>query len=155
MRRWLKVVVAGAVTALTMLSADPAAACSRTDGTIPGSEASVTTVSAGGKTFYVDDRDHADLDDDYEAGGIWIYEESNGQEGLQRGGMNWTLDESGVGHMRIPFSVVIDAVEDIKRRSPIPLFPGPGYYAGDPTVAEFLDAEDPCSDSATPDRLWF
>ena len=47
-------------------------------------------VGTGGSTpfttVYVDDRDFADIDDDGNAGGLWIYMETNGVAGLQRGG---------------------------------------------------------------------
>ena len=149
---------AGAVTALMMLNADPAGACSRTDGTVPGSSASVVTVPAGEKTFYVDDRDQFDLDGDDVSGGIWIYEETNDQAGLQRGGPNYALDASGIGHRRLPSDVIwaaYDVHQRISQRYPGTLFPPPPWPQ-DPTVEESLGLTDHCWDStATPDRLWF
>ena len=89
MRRALLLVTICAVA--TLIGAAPASAqCPDSDGTLPGSSDSVTRVGTGDATpyttVYVDDRDYADLDDDGTAGGLWIYIETNGMAGLQRGG---------------------------------------------------------------------
>lgn len=59
-------------------------------GTVPGTSPSVTTIGTGGAgsftTVYVDDRDLMNFDADTSYGGLWIYVESNGRAGLQRGG---------------------------------------------------------------------
>lgn len=61
----------------------------RVDGTVPGTGPSVIAIGSGDdepyRTVYIDDRDFADLDGDDQAGGIWIYIESNRQTGLQPG----------------------------------------------------------------------
>jgi hypothetical protein len=61
-----------------------------TDGSIPNSPRHVYTVSAGGQTLYIDDREYFDWDDDWgtpgDNQGIWIYLESNHMPGLQTGG---------------------------------------------------------------------
>lgn len=70
--------------------APASAQCPAGDGSLPGSSDSVTTVGTGDATpyttIYVDDRDFADVDDDGNAGGLWIYIETNEVAGLQRGG---------------------------------------------------------------------
>ena len=66
------------------------AQCPAGDGTVPGSGSTVTAVglkdSTPYGTIYVDDRDYADADDDGNAGGIWLYIETNSVRALQRGG---------------------------------------------------------------------
>lgn len=93
MRRMLSglgvMLLAGGLTAVAGIS--PAnAACPAGDGSLPNSSSKVTRVGTGGSTqyttIYVDDRDYPDLDDDNNAGGIWLYIESNNAAGLQRGG---------------------------------------------------------------------
>ena len=154
MRRITKLMACTALFAIFTLSATPASAdCDDSDGSVPGTSGSVMAVTAGPSTFYVDDRDWFDLDDDGQAGGIWIYEESNGQDGLQRGGMNWALDDTGVGHWRIPLGTAMHGVWQLGQQIPGTMWPEPMYY--EPTVAEFLGATDSCRESATPDRLWF
>ena len=145
-------VAAGAVASFVMLNGDPAAACSRTDGTVPGSSASVVAASAGGRTFYVDDRDVADLDADGEAGSIWIYEESNGESGLQRGGESWWYDAMpGICQQVGPTQVLAPDPDRPVAPNGITLFPD--GFGGDCDYDHSYS--DPCVDSVTPDRLWF
>lgn len=91
MRRRRLLLTACALAA-TVMVAPASAQCPSGDGTLPGSDSSVTAVGTGDATpyttVYVDDRDWADLDDDGNAQGIWIYIESNGEPGLQRGGQH-------------------------------------------------------------------
>jgi hypothetical protein len=91
----------------------PASAACEADGTIPGTAAKTYTVSAGNLTFYIDDRDYADLDDDGVAGGIWIYLESNGVEGLQYSKYNGAL-------MMIPGSLPVVPESNVE------IVPSPG-----------------------------
>ena len=89
MRR--RVVLLSICALAAVVTVAPASAqCPDGDGTLPGSSDSVTTAGTGDATpyttIYLDDRDYADLDDDGNAGGIWIYIESNDVAGLQRGG---------------------------------------------------------------------
>ena len=81
--------LAGGLTAVAGLT--PAhAQCPAGDGSIPDSGSTVTPIGTGDSTkyttIYVDDRDYPDLDEDNNAGGIWLYIESNDVAGLQRGG---------------------------------------------------------------------
>ena len=83
-------VLSAAVLASLVAVVPASANCPSGDGTLPGSSASVTAVGTGDatpyRTIYVDDRDTLDVDDDGDAQGLWIYVESNGTAGLQRGG---------------------------------------------------------------------
>ena len=141
--------------AFVMLSADPASACSRTDGSVPGSDASTVTVAAADKAFYVDDRDYADLDDDGEAGGVWIYEESNGEPGLQRGGYTWWQDatQTTCGIYVEPIQVLPPDGSRPVLPNGLTLFPN-GFGGGTPECGQWYLGDD-CADSPTPDRLWF
>lgn len=88
-RRRLVLLATSALAAVVGVA--PASAdCPQGDGTLPGSPSSVTAVGTGDATpyttIYVDDRDFADLDNDGNAQSVWLYLESNGTAGLQRGG---------------------------------------------------------------------
>lgn len=66
----------------------------------------------GSPVLYLDDRDLLDLDEDAIAGGLWIYRQSNGVGGLQRGGDT-------------PVFTIVNP--DVPFVSPIPIFsPNPG-----------------------------
>ena len=153
MRRWTRLVASIVLSAMYAAGGTPAHAYCDGDGSVPGTSASVTTVSAGPATFYVDDRDFADLDGNDESGGLWIYEESNGESGLQRGGHHWWLDATPSACDVDPIPVLAPDPNRPVAPNGITLFPdgfggGPGgcwYWMGDP-----------CSTySVTPDRLWF
>lgn len=95
-----------AATAVVIVGGSPAsAACPAGNGTIPTTAAKAySTPSVGGKMFYIDDRDWTDTDDsDGHAGGFWIYEESNGFAGLQRGGDQWVLASDPVNKIAVPY----------------------------------------------------
>jgi hypothetical protein len=76
MRQLRPTIVAAAIIAAAVPMSSPAA---------PPPECSGTVTEAGG--FYVDVRDPAELS-------IWIYQESNGIAGLQRGGVSDISDDS-------------------------------------------------------------
>lgn len=112
--RKLLATAASAALATALLGAattSPALAqCPGDDGTIPGTPDRTLPVGP----FYVDDRDLQDLDDDGDAGGLWIYLESsadaNKKTTLQRGGDNVifvVLDDAG-------------APNEVPRVNPIP-----------------------------------
>lgn len=113
MRRWLLLVCCGLAAIVGVV---PAAAydesCPRGDGTVPGTSSSVTRVGTGDATpyttIYVDDREFTDLDGDDDAAGLWIYLESNGIAGLQRGA-------------RVHF--IEEFIPRIPRVEPIPILP--------------------------------
>lgn len=83
-------VLGAAVLASLVATAPASASCPTDDGTLPGRSASVTAVGTGDATpygtIYVDDRQLLDFDDEDDGQGVWIYAESNGTAGLQRGG---------------------------------------------------------------------
>ena len=136
---------AGAVTISTLgFGAAPAssAECVK-DGSVPGGGPAVYTVGSGnGTTFYVDDRDFADADEDGAAGGIWLYQEANSTAGLQRGGAQFV-------EAMIPGSAPKINPTPV---GPFTLFPN-GF--GGTSWSETLGGKDPCNESATPDRIWF
>jgi len=93
----LGVAVLGASAVVITGGAPASASCPKGNGSIPTQPAKTTVIPAGPKTFYLDDRDYLDDDDeDGYAGGIWLYEESNGYGGLQRGGTQWILRDAPV-----------------------------------------------------------
>jgi len=107
MRALAKVLVSGAVASASVVSlfAAPGAYadgnCGATGGTVPGTPAQTITVDASpAAVLYIDDRDFLDLDGDGVGGGLWVYLESNGQPGLQRGGEEAVLSSVPVG---VPF----------------------------------------------------
>ena len=85
-----RLLLATCALAAVVTAAPASASCPAGDGTVPGTSSSVTRVGTGDATpyttIYVDDRDFADSDDDGNAGGLWIYLETNEVAGLQRGG---------------------------------------------------------------------
>ena len=89
-------VLSAAVLASLVATAPASADCPSGDGTLPGSSASVNAVGLGDATpygtLYIDDRDALDLDAEGDAQGVWIYAETNGSAGLQRGGSHPASD---------------------------------------------------------------
>lgn len=155
--RWgIRILMFAAISMVAVANAAPAGACSRTDGSVPGTSASAITVSAGPATFYVDDRDYADLDNDGEAGGIWIYEESNGLSGLQRGGSGAWWEEHVPGTCELPLGPTPVLEPDPNR----PVLPNgivlfPHGFGGGGGCWSWYESYDPCAETANPDRLWF
>ena len=155
--RWgTRVAASTVVMAFLAVQAHAAGACSRTDGTVPGSSATVIEVPAGVTTFYVDDRDYPDLDNDGEAGGIWIYEESNGESGLQRGGSGAWWEEHMPGTCELPLGPTPVLEPDPNR----PVLPNgivlfPHGFGGGAGCWSWYESYDPCAETANPDRLWF
>lgn len=106
MRRWL---LFGCCAMAAVVGVVPAAAsddgCPTGDGTVPGTSSSVTRVGTGDATqyttIYVDDREFTDLDGDDDAAGLWIYLESNGIAGLQRGAEVHFMEEFVPGPPRV------------------------------------------------------
>jgi hypothetical protein len=119
------------------------AQCPGNDGTIPGTPDRVTAVGP----IYIDDRDFADLDEDDDAGGLWIYLESNNVAGLQRGGDQAafaTLAGAGV-NPNIPYVGPTPV-------GPLTLFPN-GFGGG--SLSETAGSHDDCVQSSTPDTILF
>jgi hypothetical protein len=101
-------------TAIAATIAAPLAATSHTvNAACHGTDRVLTPISQGGQTIYIDDRGYLDSPDtdpiydttgsdrlpalgtDGDAGGYWIYYESNQHEGLQTGGDHLVLGETG------------------------------------------------------------
>lgn len=123
-----------------LLFAGPAGAACEFDGSIPGTAAKVYTIATPVATFYVDDRDYLDLDDDNQAGGVWLYLESNGQAGLQRGTQHvaFVVFEVG-GEPLIPVIHHFDPTPV----GPVTLFPN-GYTVGGWGSRDDIGMGDPC-----------
>ena len=166
MRRALTV----GVLVVALLPTHRAAAQCGTDGTIPGTSSSVTTVETPAATFYIDDRDALDLDDDGEAESVWIYQESNGVEGLQRGGeAPWFVHvQSARATARDALTLHVDpipvAVPDPDDPDGPPrtvtLFPYGFDFPPPCTMSQCVpllpyEWQDHCNESATPDTLVF
>lgn len=150
----------GAAVLASLVAVAPASAqCPTGDGTLPGSSASVTAVGTGDATpygtIYADDRDALDLDDEGDAQGLWIYVESNGTAGLQRGG-----DHVAAGYVpRLPRIGPIPVVPPNPGGLPIlpnglTLFPCSAQLsgsrcAGGPGVREWALPEDQCRTDAS------
>ena len=164
-------VLSAAVLASLVAVAPASAECPTGDGTLPGSSASVTTVGTGDATpygtIYVDDRDWLDLDDDGDAQGLWIYVESNGTAGLQRGGRH-------VAAGYVPEVPRIDPIRVPPNPGGLPILPngltlfpcGLGYSgsrcSGGPGIHEWFLSRDPCRTDASgqpwsgrPDQLLY
>lgn len=96
--------------------------CSDVDGTVPGSSATLIVIGQGDaepyQSIYIDDRDGFDLDGDGEAGGLWIYAESNGSAGLTRGG-EW------IGHTLVGLLPEIEPIYVLPADPDRPVHPGP------------------------------
>ncbi|HEX9682200.1 MAG TPA: hypothetical protein VGA13_03905 [Acidimicrobiales bacterium] len=123
--------------AIVATSGTAHAQCPENDGTIPGTGAKA--YEAG--PFYIDDRDVLDLDDDDDAGGLWIYMESNDVPDLQRGGD------------QIIFTMIADTgvdpeVPPVEPIQPVPdgptLFPN-GFGGG--SLADEAGSHDDCDES--------
>lgn len=78
MRRFIALAASAAAVAGTFAMTAPANAAPAECGSEGNPALGIVPVSAGGKTFYIDDRNFA------LGNGLWIYEESNGKGGLQR-----------------------------------------------------------------------
>lgn len=122
------------------------------DGSIPGTPPRTYAFGAGPAVVYVDDRDYADLNGNGVAGGIWIYLESNGVAGLQRGGV-------GVGDgvpVTVPYLPPHYVIPPDPNRPVLKdgvLIFASGFGGG--TVADVAGSYDPCVDSVLPDTLIF
>jgi hypothetical protein len=64
-------------------------------------------IRVGQRTFYVDDRRWSDTSLE-----IWIYEESNDQLGLQRGGPHWIAGETDLPDVLGPDACVDSSTPD-------------------------------------------
>lgn len=141
---------AAVLMAAGLMLAGTAAAQCEFDGSVPGTAAHTYSVSVGGQTFYVDDRDYADADEDGTAGGIWLYYESNGIAGLQRGGSQVVLDKVPVMMPYVgPVTVTLPGAGPVPPHT-ITLFAN-GFGGG--SVADAAGETDPCLESPTPDTL--
>ena len=153
MRRQRLLLTACALAA-TVMVAPASAQCPAGDGTLPGSSSSVTAVGTGDATpyttIYVDDRDLADLDDDGNAQGIWIYIESNGERGLQRGRSHLVFD---VADPDIPY-VALPGWPNLPGPPflPHPCCWPPAGVGGEP-LSEVVNARDDCPSDANGD-VW-
>jgi hypothetical protein len=126
------------------------AQCPGNDGTVPGTPARVTAVGP----IYVDDRDFADADDDGDAGGLWLYLESNNQAGLQRGGDQvWFAVIAGVANPNLPYIPPTQVVPpNPATPNGLTLFPS-GFGGG--SLSETAGGHDDCVQSSTPDTILF
>lgn len=124
--RW-SVVVAVVVVSLLTTTSQAQEWCPEGHGTVPGTDAG--TVEVG--PVYVDDRGLTSLDpsDDRESGGLWIYLETNGVEGLQRGGESVVgpTGRSLADTAGLPSEVMVIAEPMVV--GPVELFPD-GYCVG-------------------------
>lgn len=145
-RRTIAAAIAVPIAAAGIVLSAPSshAACGATEGTVPGS--GPNTYSFGGQ-LYVDDRGgFVDLDGNGGAGGLWIYRETNGTPGLQRGG-----DPQG-------YTVIADTgLLPRVSPTPIPVIGGTLFPNGMPrngaTWSEELGVRDRCVQSTKPDTL--
>lgn len=125
-----------AVVGVTPASAE----CPQGDGTLPGSPSSVKAVGTGDatpyRTVYVDDREVVDVEQDGKDHGIWLYIESNGEAGLQRGG----------DHVVMPF------IPNIPRIGPMPVVPpNPGGLPILPNGLTLFPGGGPCHWGCVPE----
>lgn len=139
------------------------AQCPLNDGTIPGSSASVITIGpddgAAFQTYFIDDRDFLDLNDNGDAGGLWLYAENNNTQGLTRGGDHVVFS---VANPPVPFIPPIVVLPPDPNRPVFPngitLFPN-GIGGG--TLSELVGEHDDCQQSgglgqpATSDAILF
>lgn len=139
------------------------AQCPGNDGTLPGSSNSVIVLGqddgTNGQTVFVDDRDFLDIDDDGDAGGLWLYLEDNSTSGLTRGGDQVIFR---VANPDVPFVAPIPVLPPDPNRPVRPegltLFPS-GIGGG--SLAEAIGSHDDCKEfgglgqPATPDAILF
>lgn len=149
MRKLLALATSAALTTVAVgaLFASPAAAqCPGADGTVPGTAAKSVAVGP----LYVDDRDFADVDDDGDAGGLWIYKESGKLANLQRGGdqIAFTVLKSKGVNPAVPYQgpVTIPAPAPV---GPKTLFPS---GIGGTDLATFAGSHDDCLQSTAANR---
>lgn len=125
------------VTAALMVSAPPASAACQFDGSVPGTSSKAYTVLTPAGTLYIDDRDLADLDDDGQSNGVFVYLESNGQIGLQRDDRQAAFDHLPGGNL--PFVYHFNPMPV----GPVTLFPN-GYTLGGESLSTTAGQTDPC-----------
>ena len=107
-----------------------------------GESQAVTELASPAAVFYIDDRGVA---------GVWLYEESNGRPGLQRGGAAWWRDAVRYPPYVAPVPVLGPDPDRPVFADGLTLFPG-GIGGGTPEQP--LDWADDCHDGGPPDRLW-
>lgn len=150
MRKFLGIATIATVATVAFGASPALAGCPSGSGTVPGSPSKVTTVSAGGTTIYVDDRDYTDTGvgpdvEDGGNGGIWLYLESGKKVGLQRGGNQVpfvVLKSKGVDPS-LPYikPVVTPLPHPTKPGEKLTLFPA-GFGGG--SIAQTAGSHDDC-----------